>query len=276
MRAAPALAAALALSACHPRTPPPDLSLDPAALLEQVRAAQARVTTVRGEARLKVEARELSGTVPALVAAAKPDRVYVQTLDFFGGTVSVLASASGTLSLYDARARVLYRGAATPENLMRLVPLPLSPAELAQILCGSAPLVAGDPVRADPGPGYVTLEIDGRDRVQQLRIGRGAAVLRSKIEMAVPGARGAYALRFDSFDESSGNRFPGEVSLSSEDPRVRMSLTWTDVEPNAAVDAAMFSPSVPRGARVVDLLEAAPPAGLFPETVRPEERERPP
>ncbi len=270
------LAASLALCACRPRTPPPDLSLDPAGLLAQVRAAQARVRSVRGEVRVKIEAREFSGTVPALVAAEKPDRVYVQTLDFFGNTVSVLVSAGGTLSLYDARARVLYRGAATRENLARLVPLPLSPADLAEILCGSAPLLGGNPVRSDPGPGYATLEIDARDRVQKLRIGGGAAVLRSAIEAVLPTARGAHELRFDSFHAFDGNRFPDEVSLSSEDPRVRMSLTWTDVEPNAAVDGAVFSPPVPRGARVVDLLEAAPPAGLFPETVRPEQRERPP
>jgi FAD/FMN-containing dehydrogenase len=43
-----------------------------------------------------------------------------------------------------------------------------------------------------------------------------------------------------------------------------MKLVWIDVEPGAALDPRMFTPRVPAGARVVDLAEAAPPAGLFP------------
>ncbi len=265
-----ALAAAAALVAgCRPRTPPPDLSLDPAGLLAQVRAAQERVRSVRGEVRVKVEARGFSGTVPALVAAEKPDRVYVQTVDFFGNTLAVLSSAGGALSLYDARERVLYRGASTPENLARLVPLPISPADLAQILCGSAPLLEGEPLRADGGRGFVTLEIRTEDRAQTLRVGSGAAVLRSALEGSSSAERGSYDLRFDSFDAFEGIRFPGQVSLSAEQPRVRMKLGWTDVEPNAEIDPAIFSPPVPRGARVVDLVEAAPPpTGLFQGPVR--------
>lgn len=262
-RLALALAAALALGGCPPRAPPPDLSLDPAELLAQVRAAQARVASVRGEARVRIETPEGSGTVPAFVAAMKPDRVYVQTVDFFGNTVSVLATAGGQLSLYDARARVLYRGAATPENLARLVPVPLSPADLAAILCGSAPLLEGEPVRAEPGRGFVTLELASGPRRQVLRVGAGARVLSAS--MAVSGdARREQDLTFRAFDALPGGTFPGEIGLSAPDPAVSMRLTWTDVEPGAALEEALFSPPVPRGARVVALGDAAPPAGLLP------------
>jgi len=256
-------AAALALAGCPPRAPPPDLSLDPAELLGQVRAAQARAPQgVRGEVRVRIESSSGSGTVPAFVAAETPDRVYVQTLDFFGNTVSVLATAGGELSLYDARERVLYRGAATPENLARLVPIPLSPADLAAILCGSAPLLDGEPVRADAGRGYVTLEIAAGARTQVLRVGEGAAVLSAELRVG-KGQRGAYALAFEG---RGARRFPGEIKLSAEDPRVRMRLTWMeDAEPGAEIDDALFSPPVPRGARIVDLAGAPPPAGLFPE-----------
>ncbi len=262
-RLALALAATLALAGCPPRAPPPDLSLDPAELLAQVRAAQARVASVRGEARVRIEAPEGSGTVPAFVAAKKPDRVYVQTVDFFGNTVSVLAASGGELSLYDARERVLYRGAATPENLARLVPVPLPPADLAAILCGSAPLLEGEPVRAEPGRGYVTLELAAGERRQVLRVGAGARVLSASLADSGDGRRG-HDLTFRAFDALPGRTFPGEISLSARDPAVSMRLTWTDVEPGAEVEDALFTPGVPRGARVVDLAGAAPPAGLIP------------
>lgn len=262
MRRIAALAVLAGLAACARRAPPPDLSLDPAELLGQVRAAQARVQSVRGEVRVRVEAPGGSGTVPGFAAAARPDRVYVQTVDFFGNAVSVLATSAGELSLYDARERVLYRGAATPRNLARLVPIPLSPADLAVILCGTAPLLEGEPVRAAPGRGWVELEIAAGARTQVLRVGPGAAVLSSSIRVA-GGGPGAYDLTFRELDAVPGRRFPGAVTLSAREPAVSMRLGWVDVEPGAPVEAALFSPGVPRGARVVELEEAVPPAGLL-------------
>ncbi|HEX9048898.1 MAG TPA: DUF4292 domain-containing protein [Anaeromyxobacter sp.] len=259
-------ALALGLAACPPpRAPPPDLSLDPARLAVQVLAAQARTRSVRGEVRIKVESAERSGTVPALVAAEKPDRLLVQTLDFFGNTVAVLATADGNLTLYDARARVVYRGPATPENLARLVPLPLSPAALVQIVCGSAPLVSGEPESAEAGRGHVELRISAGARRQELRIGPGADVLRSSIRVAGAAGPGTYDLEFGAFDGLEGIHFPAEVSLSAESPRVRMRLVWVDAEPNAALDRKTFTPRIPSGAREVQLERTAPPAFLAPQ-----------
>jgi hypothetical protein len=230
-----------------------------------VRAAQARIQSVRGEVRVKIDAEEGSGTITALVAAEKPDRLYVHTLDFFGNTAAVLAASRGTLSLYDARERVLYRGAATPANLARLVPVPLSPPELVEILCGSAPL-AGAPARAEPGPGYVTLELAEGARTQILRVGSSAAVERSTVRVA--GApRAALDLEFTTSAAALDARFPADVALAAEDPRVRMSLAWVEAERNPALDAGLFTPAIPRGARVVDL-EAIPPGSPFTGALR--------
>ncbi|HEY6097842.1 MAG TPA: DUF4292 domain-containing protein [Anaeromyxobacter sp.] len=259
----PLALAAVALAGCPPRAPPPDLSLDPAQLLAQVRAAQARVTSVRGEVRVRIEGRGTSGTAPAFVAAKKPDRVHVRTADFFGNTVSALTTSGGELSLYDARERVVYRGAATPENVGRLVPVPLSAPDLATLLCGSAPILEGEPVRAVPGRGFVELEIAAGDRRQVLQVGAGAAVLSSSI--AVPaGGPGAYDVAFRDFDAFQGLRFPAEVALSSREPALSLRLTWTEVETSVPLEDRLFEPPVPRGARVVDLDQTPPPAGLFP------------
>lgn len=231
-----------------------------------MRATQERVRSVRGEVRVRVKAQGKSGSVSAFAAAKKPDRVLVQTLDFFGNTAAELAAAGGELSLYDARERVVYRGAATPENLARLVPIPLSPAELATLLCGSAPLLDGEPVRATPGRGWVELEIAAGPRRQVLRIGPRAAVLSSSLSVA-DGGTGAYQATFGERDVVRGEQFPGEVVLTA--PEVSMRVTWSEPEPGAALEDALFAPRLPRGARVVDLAETPPPAGLFPEARPP-------
>ncbi len=259
----PAVAAALlalALGACRPRTPPADLSLDPSDLLAQVQRAQGRVRSVRGEARVRVDGEGFRGAVRELVAAEKPDRLRVDTLDFFGNPVVMLAAADGKLALYDARARVFYRGAATPANLARLVPLPLPADALATILCGSAPLLPGRPARAAPGRGVVALEIEGARRTQHLEIGEAASVERSVLDGA-----GGYTLRFDQFRSRPGGRLPNDVQLRSDAPRVRLDLHWTEVEVNADVDRRLFRIEPPRGARIVELdgSGAEVPADLY-------------
>jgi Domain of unknown function (DUF4292) len=244
--ALPALLAILA--ACAPRKAPPDLSLDPAELLAQVRAAQGRVRTVRGEARVRADGEGVKGAVRELVAAEKPDRLRVDALDFFGNPVATLAASGGRLALYDSRARVFYRGAATPRNLARLVPLPLPADALVTILCGSAPLLDGRAVRAEPGKGFVALELEGDRRKQELEIGERAEVQRSTLS-----GDGGYALRFENSRSRPGGRLPDDVRLRSDAPRVSIDLHWTDVEVNAGLDAGLFHLDPPRGARVVDL-----------------------
>jgi hypothetical protein len=250
--------AALAASACAPRVPPPDLSVEPEPLLAQVRAAQAKVRSVRGEARLSVESDAASGAAAQLVAAELPASLRIETLDFFGNPIAVLATSGGRFALWNGREKVFYRGPATPENLALLVPLPLAAEELVAILCGTAPVPAGArAVSATPGRGFVTLELaleDGRRQV--LRVGAGALVERSEVQGA-----GGYRLRFEQRGlEESAPRFPAKVTLASDTPRVSLELTWREAEANVSHDPAFFRIEPPRGARVVELGNEPPPS----------------
>ncbi len=256
-----ALPALLVLAACSPRVPPPDLSLDPAALLAQVREAQGRTRSVRGEGRLRLRGEAGSGSVAVFVAAERPGRIHVQALDFFGNTASVLAIADGELLFYDARERAAWRGPATEENLRRLVPLALPPPALAEILCGAAPLLEGKPVRAEPGPGHVTLELERGGRRQVLRVGPGARVERATLE----GGEDGHEVAFGDFG-SAGPGLPAEVKLAL--PGVRLELRFSDLEANVPLDPSLFRPPVPAGARVIPLEDASAPPGLVPPEAR--------
>jgi hypothetical protein len=263
------LVALVVAAGCHPAAPPPDLSLDPRALLVQVEAAQARVRAVQGEARVRVDARGMSGAVTQYLAAEEPDRLHVEALDFFGNPLLVLAAGGGRFALYDAREKVFYRGAATPGNLARLVPLALSAEELVRILCGSAPLLGGAPVAAEPRPGFVWLELKDGDRTQGLRVGAGGAVIRSTVRVAGARAPGTYDLAFEDLEPRGGVPFPKTVTLRSARPRVELDVRWREVEVNPALDPALFRLDPPRGARVVELAPEGgePPPDLFRDAV---------
>jgi hypothetical protein len=263
--------AAAAASACAPRRPPPDRSLDPAGLAEQVRAAQARVVRVQGQARVRVASPEWKGSVMHFLAAEKPDRVHLEALDFFGNPALVLVADAGRFALYDARAKVLWRGPATARNLSRLLPIALPPEDLVTILCGSAPLLdGGAPARADPGRGTVTLVLEAAGISQALAVGPRAVVESSRVRRADGGAvPGAVDLRL-AYDDAEHPGFPSEVKLDAGDRGVAIALAWREVEPNAALDAALFRLAPPRGARVVDLAEGEEVPALPPPVPSPD------
>jgi hypothetical protein len=253
---APALAAALAavLGACVPRTPPPDLSLDPPALLAQVYGASGIVSHVQGEARLHVEAPGQKGTAPAFVAVERPDRLHVEVLDFFGNPSAVLVTSGGQLAIYDRRARTFYRGKATAANVARLVPLPLAPERLVGLLLGAPPL-DGVPAPVLPGGGYVTLQLNDPPRATVVRVGPHAVIERVTY-MGEPGVPD-YEVRYRSFLDLPAGRLPTEVEISAESAGVRIELAWKEGDLTVPVAASLFRMEPPAGARVVDL-DAAP------------------
>lgn len=244
-------AAVLLLGAGCARVPPPDLSRDPSALLEQVRASQSRVTTCKGSVRLAVSSPELSGSLDGWVAAAKGGGVRVELFDFFGNPAAVLVASGGRFALFDARAGALYRGEDRPENLARLVPIPVGASDLAAVACGSAPLIDGRAVLAEPGDGVLLLELAGEQGREVLAVGEGGAATRASF---LPGARGGkpWKVAFSAFRGVDGLRVPRDVELRGEGGEV--SFSWRDdLELNQPVEPSLFQLETPRGARVVDL-----------------------
>jgi len=248
-------AAALALAGC-PRVPPPDLSTDPRELLAEVRAHQARVLRVSGSARLGLSSPSGGGSVEALVAPERPDRLRVELLDFFGGPLAALAVRDGRFVYFDARRGTWYRGAATPANLARLLPVGIAPVELVAVLCGSAPLLPGEPSEVAAGRGVLHVALVAGDRVQRLAVGAGAAVEASRIRRRTEAGEepADYDLAFRAFRREAGVRFPGKLALDALGAGARLTLEWRDdLRVNGPPEAARFDLEPPAGARTVDL-----------------------
>jgi outer membrane lipoprotein-sorting protein len=242
-------------AACARRAPPPDLSADPAALLAQVEATQARVERVRGEARVKVASPAGSGTVTQFVIAERPDRLRLETLDFFGNPAAVLVADGGRFALLDLREGVFLRGDATPRNLARLLPFAIAAPDLVLLLCGAVPIAPGRAISVEPGDGVARLTVESEDRLQRLDVGAGAAVHAARVEARppLPAPPDAWDVVFDRFSERAGRPFPGKVRLDAAAAKVRLELTWKEIEANGVLPEGSFGLVPPPGARVVDL-----------------------
>ncbi|HEY3585549.1 MAG TPA: DUF4292 domain-containing protein, partial [Myxococcaceae bacterium] len=147
----------LSLAGCPPRVdvrsaPAPDAT----ALLAEVDTTDARVATLQSQAKAHVDARGKKGNVQMFVAVAAPASVHLELLDFFGKPSGILISDGKQFVMLASETGTWLRGAATAENVSRVLPVQLPPDQLVAMLLGRAPRLP------DPSP---TLVVDPENNV---------------------------------------------------------------------------------------------------------------
>jgi hypothetical protein len=126
---------------------------------------------------------------------------------------------------------------------------------LVTLLCGSAPLLDGAPVAAEPGDGRVLLTLRDGDLLQRLEVGPGAALLASRVRRVTAGGEVPEGLdaEFSGHRTRAGQQVPTDVAASVPRARLALSLHWRELEVNRPVDPSLFRLAPPAGARLVDL-----------------------
>ncbi len=226
---------------------------DPEKLFELTSQAQANVVTLQGDAKLRVDSPQGSGTLSMFVAISRPGLLHLETFDFFNRPVAALVSDGQRFGLYQTEGHVFYQGPASPENVSRFLPVVLPSEELVAVMLGQVPFIP---------PERKTLELDRDKGVYVLKLYRGGVtqtlhvhtklhrVVRSEVR-GVPG----YDLSFDDLKEQgqSAVLFPKEVKLSSEAAETELRLRYSDVALNGPPDLTLFELAPPEGARVIDV-----------------------
>lgn len=247
-----AAAALLLCGACFcKRAPlPPGALLEPARLRAALAERRQGTRSVRGEARLELFTEEGYAPHSQVIVAERPGRLHMEALSPFDMPVAVLTSDGDRFQLYSLQEGVFYHGPATPENLARIIPLPLSPTDLVEVLLGGAPLLpdAGR-VRWDGRTGqYVFTLTDASGHVQELRLAPDTLdVLSSRVE--TPGGKLLYSLQFEDHEFSDGVRLPRRLRFEMPSREVEVELRWKDVEVNARIPPEAYTQEPPRGVR---------------------------
>jgi outer membrane lipoprotein-sorting protein len=224
---------------------------DPEKLFQLTRQAQANVVTLQGDAKLRVNSPQGSGTLSMFVAISRPGLMHLETFDFFNRPVAALVSDGQRFGLYQTEGNVFYQGPASPENVSRFLPVVLPSEELVAVMLGQVPFIPAE---------RKTLDLDRSEGVYVLKLFRGGVtqtlqvhpkfyrVVRSEVR-GVPG----YDLVFDDFKEKGTGVFPGEVKLLAESAETELRLRYSDVTLNAPPDLTLFELAPPEGARVVEV-----------------------
>ena len=252
-RAAAAIFLVVLCSACPKRIQfgPEGALDDPEALLALTDAADKRIVTLQGDAKLRADTPQGKGTVSLFLALSRPGLIHLETLDFFGKPLGVLVSNGERFGFYEAESNRYYQGPATPGNIARFLPVALPAEELVAIMLGQAPRIPATrkALTLDKGEGMYKVVLEAGAARQTLTVDPAShRVVRSELT----GVK-AYDLRFADFLSQGRVVFPRKAELSASSARTELEIRYTDVSLNAPPDLTLFELGAPEGVPVTEL-----------------------
>lgn len=255
---------ALVLGGC-PR--PPVRAVDPRplpkpeALVESLLQQGQSRRSLRALGRVDYFGKEGRVRLRIVEVVERPDRFRFETLSPLEQPIDLMTCDGSRLRLLSKGA--LREGPATPENIARLLPLPLRPEEVVEIMLGGAPISG----RFTPRNVEWTdddqwrLMLDGPEgEVGELIIDpTGPVATRATLKRANGDVR--LGLTFDDLEPiAGGGRLPRTIALSLPDDGLEVSIRLKEVEVNVEVSPTLFTITPPPG--VIPEPLPSPPASL--------------
>lgn len=248
--------AALSLTGCPDRYRKPDgFQTDPAPYVEAVRQRNAQVRSLAGQLKLEVWRGSERVRLKQLFAVQVPDKLRLSALTPFGQELSVLVSDGETLSIWAQDEKRFYRGAASAQNLARLVPVPLEPEALGALLRGSVPLLSD--------PEEQTVSWSGEHGWAVLTLARGEVVERIGFEPAhnrivslrlTKGGALVLKARMGQYDGTDAKTaMPRRLRLEAPGAEATVDVEVVDVTVNPDLPTEAFELEPPRGITVEPL-----------------------
>jgi outer membrane biogenesis lipoprotein LolB len=244
----------LLLCACPHAAQTPPLNappLDADALFDQLQRAHSRPATLSCEAKAYVSAPENGGRYPLQISVRRPASMRIAALDPLGNPAALLVADAGRFALLDVRNSVFYRGAASPENLARLIPAPLRDEEMVSLLLGAIPELPGaEPLEAHRAGDGTVLILGAGPLTQEVSAG---ADLHIDHVRRFENGKLLWAVTLDDYDDSSGQQMPSLLRLSVPGKKTEVELQLKDRIWGKPPPSGAFQLGPPAGMRVVDL-----------------------
>jgi len=241
------LAGGCTLRRPHPQPAPKATAAE---LLDGLRARRAAIGSLRARARLRAGLRA-AWTREAIVVR-RPGLIRIDVLSPFGLALA-MGARDEVLWAFAPGEGIRWEGPTTPENLGRFLGAPLGVPDVVDLLLGLPPARAavGPATVAATDAGEIALTLPLADGAQTIWFAGDPLV----VARAEERRGGAVTLRAAFGDYAAG--FPHALTVESPASGSEARLQYDTVEPNAAIDVAVFSP--PAAARVLPF-EAAPGA----------------
>jgi hypothetical protein len=253
--------ALLALAGCAGATCPAQLITDPAQAIAAQK--QAPIRSLRAEAKIDQRGRDGRIKGKIMMFVERPDRVRFDAMTQFGPAL-ILTSDGENFALSDFKDNRYLSGPACAESLGRVIGVALASSEVASVLLGEAPLIAGTDALTCSGGSYKLerrgadgareeLELSVRDADRKLPPNEQRLYLAAATLWSAEGEK-LYRVRYEDYARVGSAEFPHTVRIddfrNDSDALLRLSEVAVDVKiPDGAFTQA------PRAGLALEALE---------------------
>ena len=126
--------------------PPDDEVTEPTVLLDAMATRLDGVESLRADSAIEYYGEEGRVRVTQAMVVRLPGDLRIETISPFDTTLNLLVANDEDLVFLDMEGNTMYVGEPTAEDIGRLLPIPLSPADLVRVILGGAPV---DAIAAD-------------------------------------------------------------------------------------------------------------------------------
>ncbi len=246
----------------------------PVQALESHRGLRTRARVLRAEASVEQFASEgrIRGTV--LMFIQRPEQVRFDAMTDFG-PAAILTSDGVRFALSDLRENQFLTGPTCPENIARLLGIPMSGRQVTLFLLGDSPRIEADDesIRCDGGRYLVELEgVDGRRQELEFEVDEAdledspddQRLRLRRSEVFSPGGETEWRATFDDYEivtnreEGVGVALPFRVRFEHPARDADTTVRFRDIDLNVEVPDGVFQQESPPGVTVQEVSCEAP------------------
>ena len=241
----------LCLFGCGAIIPKPsNYSTDPKPLLMSIAQRAESIRSISGEVRVEIWKKGQRVKLKQMLAVDSQSRLRLEVISPFGQPITTLVSDGSRLMIYAVDEKRFLMGAATAENMARLMPVNMSPSELSALLRGSIPLIKFQKAEVDwdQRKGRYLLTLKSGDRRQRLelepeyfRVTRMESLNRQEL---------IYRVRFGTYSGQGKAIVPKRILFEVPSADLRVDLEVLDFTMNPQLPDAAFTLQPPRGISV--------------------------
>ena len=219
-------------------------------LLAAIAKRAQAIRSLSGEIKLEIWRKGQRVRLKQMLAVDPESRLRLEVISPFGQPVTTLVSDGARLMIYAVDEKRFLVGAATAENMARLMPVNMSPNELSNLLRGSIPLIrhTQSSVGWDGQNGRYILTLTGEERRQIIRL-EPTHFRVTDLESTVKGNL-VYRVRFGAYSGDGKTIIPKRVLFEVPSQDLRADMDVVDFSLNPDLPEAAFKLEPPRGISV--------------------------
>ncbi len=220
---------------------------------ERIKDAERLMTAVREKGR-ELSSLRAEGTIMMrrggkrvkahmILLLRRPATLRFETISFFEQPLSILVTDGMQFSLWDMDKGRFYQGSATPQNIGRVIPIPMDGPEVAKLLFGDPPLIPYANSFLDFKDGLYILTLSNSRQQQTIKL--HPARLRPTEVLCKVSGKEYYRLAYEDWHQKKGSPpvlKKATFTMPSENIHLVIKIRETERNPDLKDDLFVLTP----------------------------------